>query len=296
MSRKRGGGLANMSAPLLSNEQLVIQVKAGINTAENMAALYEQNRGLIRSIARRFQGREEFEDLMQEGYLGLSAAVDHWDPAGGASFATYAVYWIRHQMQEYVRDRGGMIRLPAHFRETVREYERLRDWFLLERGREPSRGEIQAVLRLSDEKYALLMESCSMDRMGSLDAVLPSDDSGETTLGSLVPADTDIETEYEEQVTEQAVQAAVKALTADQGAVIRLRWLEEKTVKETAGEMGLIPAAVRRLERKAFRKLERELRPYLPEEMGSLAYRGAGVERFNQTWTSSTERAALWLA
>lgn len=280
----------------MTNEQLALEVKAGINTAENMAALYEQNRGLIRSIARRFRGREEMEDLMQEGYLGLSAAVDHWDPAGGASFATYAAYWIRRQMQAYVRDKSGIVRLPAHFQDTVREYERLRDWFLLERGREPLRAEIQTVLRLSDEKYTLLMESRSMGQIGSLDAVLPADDSGETTLGSLVPADTDIETEYEEQITEQAVQAAVKALTADQGAVIRLRWMEGKTVKEVAGEMGLTPAAVRRLERKAFQKLARELRPYLPEEMGSLAYRGAGVERFNQTWTSSTERAALWLA
>lgn len=280
----------------MTNEQLALEVKAGINTAENMAALYEQNRGLIHSIARRFRGREEMEDLMQEGYLGLSAAVDHWDPTGGASFATYASYWIIRQMQEYVRDRGSIIRLPAHFRETVREYGRLRDWFLLERGREPLRAEIQAVLRLSDEKYTLLMEGCSMGQIGSLNAVLPADDSGETTLGDLVPADTDIEAEYEEQITEQAVQAAVKALTADQGEVIRLRWMDGKTVKETAGEMGLMPADVRRLERKAFQKLARELRPYLPEEMGSLAYRGAGVERFNQTWTSSTERAALWLA
>lgn len=280
----------------MTNEQLALEVKAGINTAENMAALYEQNRGLIHSIARRFRGREEMEDLMQEGYLGLSAAVDHWDPTGGASFATYAAYWIRRQMQAYVRDKSGIVRLPAHFRETVREYERLRDWFLLERGREPLRAEIQAVLRLSDEKYTLLMKGRSMDQIGSLDAVLPADDSGETTLGSLVPADTDIEAEYEEQITEQAVQAAVKALTADQEEVIRLRWMEGKTVKEVAGEMGLKSEDARRLERKAFRKLARELRPYLPEKMGSLAYRGASVERFNQTWTSSTERAALWLA
>ena len=60
--------------------------------------------------------------------------------------------------------------------------------------------------------------------------------------------------------------------------------------------MGITPVDVRRIGKKAFQELGEKLRPYLPEEMGSLAYRGAGVERFNRTWTSSTERAALWLS
>ena len=280
----------------MSNEQLAMRVKAGINTAENMAILYEQNRGLIGSLARRFQGRDDLEDLMQEGYLGLSAAVDRWNPAGGASFATYAAYWIRHQMQEYVQGQGGMVRLPAHFQRTVREYGRFRERFLVEQGREPPRAEIQAALCLSDEKYTLIMESRSMGQMGSLDAVLPADESGETTLGDMIPADTDIEAEYEEQITGQAVREAVGSLAEDQKAVIRWRWGENKTVKETAGKMGITPVDVRRIGKKAFQELGEKLRPYLPEEMGSLAYRGAGVERFNRTWTSSTERAALWLS
>mgnify|MGYP002510297927 CR=1 FL=1 len=63
-----------------ANEQLVARIKAGEDTAENMAQLYEQVRGFIHSIARKYRGYAEAEDLEQEGCLALYPAIAGYDP------------------------------------------------------------------------------------------------------------------------------------------------------------------------------------------------------------------------
>ena len=79
----------------MTNEQLVIRIKAGIDVANNMLQLWQQNQGYITSIAKRFQGYEDKEDLMQQGYIGLCNAVDGYNPDEGVLFLTYAGFWIR---------------------------------------------------------------------------------------------------------------------------------------------------------------------------------------------------------
>ena len=67
----------------MTNEQLVIHIKAGEDVSGNMAQLWEQTRRFIHTIAARYQGQAEIEDLEQEGYLALCDAVDGYNPAAG---------------------------------------------------------------------------------------------------------------------------------------------------------------------------------------------------------------------
>lgn len=67
----------------MTNEQLVIRIRAGIDVAENMLKLWQQNQGFIVAIAKRFQGYEDMEDLRQQGYIGLCQAVDGYNPDEG---------------------------------------------------------------------------------------------------------------------------------------------------------------------------------------------------------------------
>ena len=62
----------------MTNEQLVAHIRGHINEAENMLQLYNQNRGFIYKMAMKFQNYAEIEDLLQEGYLGLCEAVNHY--------------------------------------------------------------------------------------------------------------------------------------------------------------------------------------------------------------------------
>lgn len=69
-----------MSSQKMSNEQLVLRIKAGENVADNMLQLWQQNKKFISSIAKKYAAYEEIEDLIQQGYFGMSNAVNGYDP------------------------------------------------------------------------------------------------------------------------------------------------------------------------------------------------------------------------
>lgn len=95
----------------MTNEQLTIRIKAGIDVANNMLQLWQQNRGFIHKIVNQYKAYAEEEDLEQEGYLGLSAAVDHYNPDEGVTFIHYASFWIKQYIARYIRG-NGTVRLP----------------------------------------------------------------------------------------------------------------------------------------------------------------------------------------
>lgn len=89
----------------MSNEDLVLMIQGNEDKARHLGELYEQNRGAIAIIAKRYSEYAEMEDLMQESFFGLSEAAARWDPEAGASFLTYAGYWIRAAIINYLRKR-----------------------------------------------------------------------------------------------------------------------------------------------------------------------------------------------
>ncbi|MBS4932989.1 MAG: sigma-70 family RNA polymerase sigma factor, partial [Clostridiales bacterium] len=90
----------------MTNEQLVLRIKAGEDTAANMLKLWEQNKGMVYKIALKFKGQEEIEDLVQQGYLGLYDAVENYDTDAEVLFLSYATYWIKQSMQRYIENSG----------------------------------------------------------------------------------------------------------------------------------------------------------------------------------------------
>ena len=74
----------------MTNEQLVAQIKAGEDVQKNMEQLYLQVRDYIHSVAMKYRNSGEVEDLEQEGYLALHAAIEKYDPGQGFKFLTYA--------------------------------------------------------------------------------------------------------------------------------------------------------------------------------------------------------------
>ena len=86
------------------NEQLAARIQAGIDEADNMLRLWQQNEPFIRMMGRRFAGpgKAELEDLMQEGYLALCEAVRHYDMEQEVPFISYAAFWIKQGMKRYI--------------------------------------------------------------------------------------------------------------------------------------------------------------------------------------------------
>ena len=103
----------------MSNEQIVVRIQAGENTADNMLKLWQQTEGFIAKLAMSYQGYAELEDLKQEGYIGLCEAVRQYDAGKGVPFINYAAFWIRQAMRRYIDNCCGVVRLPVHAREWV---------------------------------------------------------------------------------------------------------------------------------------------------------------------------------
>lgn len=285
----------------MTNEQLVICIKAGEDVAGNMAQLWEQTRRFIHTIAARYQGQAETEDLEQEGYLALYDAVDGYDPAAGFLFLTYARHRIRQRMVRYIQNNGS-IRVPVHEWERMQKYKKLESAFLSQTGRKPSEDETAYYMGITLKQVRSLKEALRTGQMESLDKCLLDD--GESTVGDMVPGQEDVEGTVLDVMDAGELRAVlwseVDALPDEQPEVIRARFQRGETLRATGERLGVTIERVRQIESKALRELRkpshsRKLQPFLPEAIGSRAYTGNGIEAFNRTWTSSTERVAMML-
>lgn len=287
----------------MTNEQLVARIQSGMDVSENMAVLWQQNKGFLAKMAMKYQAYGEFDDLMQEGYLGLCQAVDGYDPDAGASFIHYAAYWIRRAMLFYIRS-NGTIRIPVNLHAQISRYEQLRTAFLSELGREPDNREIGSYLGVSDKSVAGLKKAARMRQIASLDSPVRDTD-GELTVGDTVPDPADLEAAALETVQQEQLKATlwgmVDELPGQCPEVISRYYRDGESIKEIGDTLGVIPGRVYQIKQQALRELRRSdrarrLSPYAREYIDTHAYSGSGVESFNRTWTSSTERTALGLA
>lgn len=285
----------------MTNEQLVIQLKAGIHTAEYMKQLWEQNRGMIGKIAYKYKGYGDLDDLKQQGFLGLYDAVEGYEPDRGIPFINYATFWIRQSIQRYVDDCCSVVRIPAHAREQINQYHKSVSQFKKWHGREATDKEISLLLRISLKQLDQLKKDARMGQIGSLDDFTFQEEDG-ITVADLVSAADDVEETVLDRVQEEQLKKVLWGLVDDldekQAGVIHAKYQDGKTLKCIAEEKNSSLEEIRQQERKAMRELRKpsradKLRPFFDSETYSQGLKGNGVARFNVTWTSSTERVAL---
>lgn len=287
----------------MSNEEIVTRIKAGIDGAANMELLYTQNRGMICKIASKYQSYAEYDDLLQEGFVGLCNAVDAWEPEGGASFIAYAVFWIRQAMQRYIENNGSCVRIPSGQQQRIRKYKKLCARYLKLLGREPADWELCRLLDVSQDVLHHIREDARKGQIQSLSAPLGED--GDLSLEDTIPDPRDDYAGILDAVQQEELEAVlwpmVDSLEERQAKTLRARYQDGKTLKETGEALGCSLQQARVIETNALRTLRRpryanRLRPFLYDDMvRSKGMQGTGAERFRQTWTSATEREAIHL-
>ena len=231
--------------------------------------LIEWNLKLVVSVAKRYREMGvPFEDLIQEGNIGLMKAVEKFDPDRGFRFSTYATWWIRQAVGRAVSDKGRTIRLPAHMGERLRKVGRAAGDLSAELGRAPADEEVAERLDWTADEVRQVKET--IPDATSLDEPASNGD-GASRLGDLVAGEA--ATDAPDAVVVRGMEAAglreaIERLPEKARYVLVRRYgLDDRdppTLAELAAELELSRERVRQLQDEAERLLKTRTRRASP--------------------------------
>ena len=249
--------------PLLSQrEELSLSRKARAGDGAARGRLIERNLRLVVSIAKKYRGRGlPFEDLIQEGNLGLMKAVEKYDPDRGYRFSTYAIPWIRQSICRALADKGRTIRLPVHAGEKVSRLALARNELLLELKCEPTHAEIAD--RLGWEQREVRFWLYASPDATSLNRPINKEEEGSSELVDFVEdegEDSDIATKIVSEIETTALWKKVELLSEQARYVfVRRHGLEDcppATLRELSDELGVSRSRIAQLQQQAERTLK----------------------------------------
>lgn len=238
---------------LLSDEEfqrLITEYRSGNKEAKN--SIVQHNLRLVMSIAQRFNGRGELDDLFQIGCIGLMKAIDKFDPSYGVKFSTYAVPVIIGEIKQHLRDEGP-IKVSRSIKEVAIRVEQARSELTNQLGKEPTLSELEEATGISREEIAVAMEATRP--LNSLQEIIKEDEGDNLVREQLIGEDE----EHLKWLESFSLREGIARLPERLKYLIQLRFFQERTQSEVALVFGVSQVQICRLEKEALQILRKFL-------------------------------------
>lgn len=209
--------------------------------------MIENNLGLVYSIAKRFVGRGvDYEDLVQNGCVGLIKAVDNFDFSKGYKFSTYAVPVIMGEIKRLFRD-GGAIKVSRSLKEKSMRAQSLKEKFIRQKMREPTVGELSELLGCDVNETAEILNV--INPMISL-----------SSFGEDGNSEFDLPVDEDDRLFDHlSLSQVLQTLDEKEKAIIDYRYYRGQTQMATAQALGVSQVQISRKEKAVLRKLRERL-------------------------------------
>jgi RNA polymerase sigma factor (sigma-70 family) len=251
--------------PLLTkDEEYELSLKAQNGDKEARDLMIQSNLGLVIQVAKRFLGRGiSFEDLIEEGNIGLMKAVEKFQPSKGFRFSTYATWWIRQAIERAILNSARLIRIPIHISESMFKISKASKNLEKENGYEPNTEDIAEYIGINSEKvekiYGSIANITSFDYSTS-----QNEDDQNMSLNNIVKEDEERTSPYEilnKIETINLLNNWLFSLKENERKIITLRYglnyEKPMTLHQIAGIFNLTKERIRQIESKAMDKLQK---------------------------------------